>query len=88
MVLTLGKSKMEQAILGADIPKPLRKLLPRNFFEGKMDSIIGKVKNSLYQTLENEKGEEISERMVTEISEQIESCLIHMAEVVEIPLGS
>ncbi len=87
-VLTLGKGKMEKMIENADIPKPLRKLLPRNFFEAKMGSIIGKVKNSLYLTLENEKGEEISERMVTEISEQIESCLIHMAEVVEIPLGS
>lgn len=86
-VLTLGKGKMEKIIENADIPKPLRKLLPRNFFEAKMGSIIGKVKSNLYQSLENDKGEEISERMVSEISEQIESCLTHMAEVVEIPLG-
>ena len=34
-----------------------------------------------------EKNEEITERMVNEISSQIELCLTKMAEVVEIPLG-
>ena len=37
--------------------------------------------------LENEKTEEISSRLVSEISGQIEQCLTRMAEVVEIPLG-
>ena len=37
--------------------------------------------------LENEKNEEITERLVKEISEQIEVCLTKMAEVVEIPLA-
>ena len=39
------------------------------------------------QTLEKEKNLEITERLVGEISEQIEQCLTKMAEVVEIPLG-
>lgn len=86
-VLTLGKGKMEKILENADFPKPLRKMIPRNFFEAKMESIIGKVKSNLYRSLENEKGDEITERMVREISEQIEECLMHMAEVVEIPLG-
>ena len=87
IVLTLGKSKMEQVILDADIPRPLRKLLPRNFFEAKIDSMIAKVKTNLQNSLENEKNDEITNRMVNEISEQIETCLTHMAEIVEIPLG-
>ena len=38
-------------------------------------------------SLEQEKNEAITERMVNEISSQIEQTLIKMAEVVEIPLG-
>ena len=42
---------------------------------------------TVYQKLEKEKNEEITARLVREISEQIEHCLTRMAEVVEIPLG-
>ena len=49
--------------------------------------ISDQVKNSLYEKLEQEKNEEITERLVKEISMQIETCLAKMAEVVEIPLG-
>ena len=42
---------------------------------------------AVYEHLEKEKNEEITERMVNEISSQIELCLTKMAEVVEIPLG-
>ena len=45
------------------------------------------MKKRLYEDLENEKSDIISERIVREISEQIEQCLTKMAEVVEIPLG-
>ena len=45
------------------------------------------VKASFHKNLENEKTEEISSRLVSEISGQIEQCLTRMAEVVEIPLG-
>jgi hypothetical protein len=45
------------------------------------------VKNSLYEKREQEKNEEITERLVKEVSMLIETCLAIMAEVVEIPLG-
>ena len=45
------------------------------------------VKDNLYETLEKEKNEEITDRLVGEISAQIEECLSKMAKVVEIPLG-
>ena len=38
-------------------------------------------------SLEKEKNEEISRRLTSEISGQIEQCLGRMAEIVEIPLG-
>lgn len=87
MVLALGKSQMEKALLKADLPKPMRKLIPRNLFEARMDNVTDKVKASLLESLENEKNEEIASRMVEDISGQIETCLIRMAEIVEIPLG-
>ena len=87
MVLALGKNQMEKTLMNLDIPTPIRHLVPRNLFEARMDTIIGKVKNSLTESLENEKNEEITARMSEEISQQIENCLTKMAEVVEIPLG-
>ena len=53
----------------------------------RIEKISDEVKNSFYETLEKEKNLEITERLVNEISEQIEQCLTKMAEVVEIPLG-
>ena len=46
------------------------------------------MKENLYEKLEQEKSQEISQRLAKEISVQIESCLAKMAEVVEIPLGN
>ena len=87
VVLFLGKDKMQEALLSADIPKPMRKLIPKGAFTSRKDSISADIKESFYDTLKKEKNDEISQRMVDEISGQIESTLVKMAEVVEIPLG-
>ncbi len=87
VVLILGKDKMQEKLLTADIPKTVRKLVPKNTFKMRMDSICRDVKESFYESLEKEKNEEITQRMVDEISGQIEHTLVKMAEVVEIPLG-
>ena len=87
VILILGKDKMEARLLETDIPNPLRKLIPKNTFTSRMDSISADVKKNFYASLEQEKNDEITERMVNEISAQIEQTLIKMAEVVEIPLG-
>ena len=87
VVLILGKDKMQEKLLTADIPKTVRKLVPKNTFKMRKDSICRDVKESFYESLEQEKSEEITKRMVEEISAQIEHTLVKMAEVVEIPLG-
>ena len=87
VVLILGKDKMQERILTADIPKAVRKLVPKNTFKMRKDSICRDVKESFYESLEQEKSDEITRRMVEEISSQIEHTLVKMAEVVEIPLG-
>ncbi|MBR4610709.1 MAG: hypothetical protein IKO38_09715, partial [Erysipelotrichaceae bacterium] len=63
------------------------KVIPRSYLKARLDTISKQVKNNLYEKLEQEKNEEISSRLIKEISVQIESCLTKMAEVVEIPLG-
>ena len=87
MVLFLGKDRMQEALLNANIPLPVRKLLPRQYFKSRMKKLTDDVRNSFYESLENEKNEEISNRMVQEISSQIEDCLSKMAKIVEIPLN-
>ena len=87
VVLFLGKEKMQETLLTADIPKMMRMLIPKGAFKARMDSISATVKESFYESLEKEKNEEISARMTEEISSQIEHTLVKMAEVVEIPLG-
>ena len=87
LVLALGKDKMEEAMLRADLPGPVRKLVPKNSFQSRIDTIKNSVKERLYESLHNEKNEEITARMADEIAVQIEKCLSEMAEVVEIPLG-
>ena len=87
MVLVLGKNHMEKALLKADIPGPARKLVTKHSFENRIEKCEGVIKRNFYDTLDNEKGEELSERLITEISAQIEECLTRMAEIVEIPLG-
>ncbi len=87
LVLALGKDKMQDALLNVKVPVPARRLIPRSYFELRLGRISAEVRSRLYQNLEKEKNEEITERIVKEISEQIEVCLTRMAEVVEIPLG-
>ena len=87
VILILGKEKMEAKLLETDIPGPMRKLIPKNTFKSRMENISADVKKNFYASLEQEKNAEITERMVDEISSQIEQTLIKMAEVVEIPLG-
>lgn len=87
VVLFLGKDKMQETLLSADIPKPMRRLIPKGAFSSRTESISAGIKESFYETLKEEKNDEISERMVSEISGQIETTLAKMAEVVEIPLG-
>lgn len=88
LVLILGKEKMENALLDADLPKVLRKMVSRRSFRSRLGSISAGVKEDLTASFENEKNEEITGRLVDDISAQIEQCLTKMAEVVEIPLGN
>ena len=88
LVLILGKEKMENALLDADLPKLLRKMVSHRSFQSRLDSISADVRADLIESFENEKNEEITGRLVEEISAQIELCLTKMAEVVEIPLGN
>ena len=87
MILILGKEKMEEAVMNMVIPRPMRKLVPRGHFMSRMEKISDEVRGSFYKSLEKDKNEEITKRLVDEISQQIEQCLMRMAEVVEIPLG-
>ena len=86
LILLLGKEKMQEMFMNADILKPVRKLVPRSHFEARISRLTEEVKASFYRNLENEKNAEITARMGAEISQQIEQCLTRMAEVVEIPL--
>ena len=87
VVLFLGKEKMQDKMLSAELPKAVRMLIPKNTFRSRLDSIADDVKASFYESLQKEKDDQITQRMVEEISGQIEQTLIKMAEVVEIPLG-
>ena len=87
IILVLGKEKMEGAILQMDLPKTMRKLVPKNTFQTRKESISAEIKKNFYENMEKVKNDEISRRMVDEISQQIDQCLTKMAEVVEIPLG-
>jgi hypothetical protein len=78
---------MQEAIMGADIPRPMRKIVPKKYFENHIDDISRDVRENFLSSLEETKNEEISNRMVSEITSQIEDCLTKMAKVVEIPLG-
>ena len=87
MVLLIGQGKMEQGMMELNIPKPLRKLVSHSSFESRIRKLTPQVRDGLYESLEKEKDQEITERLVSEISGQIEQCLMRMAQVVEIPLG-
>ena len=86
LILLLGKEKMQQLFMNIDIPKPMRKLVPRSHFEARVERLTEEVKSNFYSNLENEKNAEITARLATEITQQIEQCLTRMAEIVEIPL--
>lgn len=87
LVLLIGKDKMEEALLKTELPSALRKAIPKNYFESRMDRLTGEVKASFLKNIENEKAEEISGKMVNEISSELEQCLTRMADVVELPLA-
>ncbi|MBR0373227.1 MAG: Hsp70 family protein [Mogibacterium sp.] len=87
VILVLGKGKMEEKMLTADIPKAMRRLVPKSAISARIDTISSAVRESFYKSLKTEKNDEITARMVEEISGQIEHTLVKMAEVVEIPLG-
>ena len=87
LVLALGQETMQNALLNANLPKVARRLVPKSSLDARLDKLSSEIKAGLYSDLENEKNEEITERLVKEISEQIEVCLTKMAEVVEIPLA-
>ena len=88
VVLFLGKDKMQEKMLTTDIPKPMRRLIPKSAFSSRIDNITASVKEAFYESLEQEKNDAIRSRMVEEISSQIQHTLIKMAEIVEIPLGN
>ena len=87
IVLFLGKDRMEKALLTIDIPNVARKLVRKGAMESRMKSISQEIRSNFYRTLEEEKNEIITDRLIDDISSQIELCLTRMAEVVEVPLG-
>ena len=87
LVLALGREHMQDAFLRMNIPKPMRRLMPKSYLRSRVGRISGEVKSGLYAKLEQEKNEDITRKLVEDISGQIELCLTKMAEVVEIPLG-
>ena len=87
LLLALGRERMEKAILAADMPKPMRKVVPRGVFRTRLDGVARTLRKELKTRFEEDKNDEITARMVADISQQIERCLGKMAEVVEIPLG-
>ena len=86
LILFLGKDKMQELFMNMDIPRHMRKLVPKGHFEARLERLAEEVKANFYSSLETEKNAEITRRMVAEISDQIERCLTQMAEIVEIPL--
>ena len=87
LVLLIGKESIQGAVLKADIPESIRKMVPKGYFRSRLKKVSSEVKASFYESLETEQNEAIIEQMVSDISVQIEQCLHKMAEVVEIPLG-
>jgi actin-like ATPase involved in cell morphogenesis len=87
LVLALGRQQMQGAFLRMNIPRPMRKLMPKSYLRSRADRISGEVKAGLYARLEQEKNGDITEKLVKDISDQIEQCLTKMAEIVELPLS-
>ena len=87
LVLLLGKHKVQKAVLDAEFPMLLRRAVPKKFFSSRAEALKAKVRDSFYENLQTEQGGAIRERLIADISREIEQCLTHMAEVVELPLG-
>ena len=87
VVLLVGKEPVQAAIMHADIPVSVRKLVRESYVKSRLQKVSSEVKANFYEKLETEKNDEISEHLADDISHQIEACLTKMAEVVEIPLG-
>ena len=87
LVLFLGKDKIQGAVLKTDLPVPLRKLFPMSSFDTRLEKISDQVRDQFMESLTGDRSEEITDRMVSDISGQIEDCLVRMAQIVEIPLG-
>lgn len=87
LLLFIGKNKFQEAVMSADLPDLVRKAVPAGFINARAEQIESKVKQSLYDSLENDKNESITGEMTNEISREIESCLAKMAEIVEIPIA-
>ena len=87
LVLLLGKDTMEKALMRVRIPSGLRRLAPKNILARRMEEITTAVRSSLSKSLVEDRSQQITENMVSEISQQIEQTLTRMAQVVEIPLG-
>lgn len=87
LLLLLGKKRMQEALMHSVLPTPMRRLIPVSHFESRIQHMSDEVKANFYSNLETEKNDEITARMVSQISQQIEQYLTHMAEIVEIPLG-
>ena len=58
-----------------------------SYFKSRMDKLTDEIRKNFYDSLEKDKNDEISDRMVRDISSQIEDCLSKMARIIEIPLG-
>ena len=62
-------------------------MVPEGALRSRLPQICDAVRQDLHERFETEKNEEITGRMVGEISAQIEDCLMKMAQIVEIPIG-
>ncbi|MBQ9412847.1 MAG: Hsp70 family protein [Oscillospiraceae bacterium] len=87
LVLVLGKERMEKALLKADLPRPMRRIMPKSAFRSRIDMVSREVRRKYYAGMEKDNGLALGDRLAEDISAQIERCLTRMAEVVEIPLG-
>lgn len=87
LVLFLGKDKIQKAVLKTDLPVPMRKLFPMSRFDSRLEKISDQVRDQFMESLTGDRSEEITDRMISDISGQIEDCLVRMAQIVEIPLG-
>jgi cell division ATPase FtsA len=86
-ILLLGRRQMEKQLLNLRLPKAVRKMVPESSLRSRLPQICDAVRQDLHERFETEKNEEITGRMVGEISAQIEDCLMKMAQIVEIPIG-